>query len=390
MGDESFFLGSFHSSEETASVPQSSSAPVFGKFVYGTKYRRKKVRGNSVSCMSLCDPITDPINNIQKKLDVSDFLGTSPPIKTIAFSELKDMKRVAIGRNAIVYKAEFMSECVAVKVLMPGLEKYESVRREFLMEQRLLSSLRHPNIVRLIGCGEEGSQVFTVLEWLENSLQDLINLRAQNRLKRFFADSSGSCLPKYFPVILQISSVLRYLHEEVSLTSSKNGTIEITHRAIVPEHFRYNGTPQCNLKLTSFMGCHLLYRSRKGISEERMELCVAPNVTACALYYTPPEIALRISLSSKSDVYAFAILCWHLLKRKVPFFGLSRGDFMSRVIYKGERLRLPRSWCEEFCKVLESCWQNDPNSRPCMGEVHDKLVSISHILIEGSNGHRKS
>jgi hypothetical protein len=291
--------------------------------------------------------------------------------------------------------------------MMPGLERSAAVQAEFNMEQHLLHALRHPHIVRLIGCGQVagggGGQRFTVLEWLELSLEAPLPLPAKTRkthttFPRVFSESSAALFPTVLPVLLQISRALCLLHGEVPHTLEESGQLEIIHRAITPEHFRYNDDPQSGLKLTSFMACHITFRPHQNSSNiissrrrnssssggsktgsktgSRLDWCAAPNHPTTALCYTPPEVALRLSISTKSDIYAFALLSWQLMKSRKPFSGLSKSAFMSRVIYDGKRPKISNSWCAAFSSILEACWRNDPTARPPMHIVYDNLIMV--------------
>ena len=387
-----FFFSSVHSEVEESSIHQSYSAPVIQNksksplFNYKAKPKTQISLQRRTQGFSLSDPIA---SQVKTNLDISNLLGTFPPVHHIKYSDLKDMTKISLGRNSIMYKATYFSEPVAVKVMMPGLETFQSVQREFTLEQHLLSALNHPNIVRFIGCGhvdsvsveENSAQRFTVTEWLDNSLENVVNAKPKNSFRKIFKESSATYFPNVLPVMLQISDVLRFLHSEVPLSSDKSGKLEITHRAVIPEHFRYNENPQCGLKLISLMNCHLVYRPDKNSGEQKVEICASPGFNTCPLGYTPPEVALRLSISTKSDVYAFAILFWHILKRRAPFVDMSKGAFMSRIVYKGEKLKVSQSWCTDFRSLIECCWSNDPAYRPCMSVVHESLQCISRQYI---------
>ena len=276
----------------------------------------------------------------------------------------------------------------------------------------------------MLGCGQvdplskpTAVQRFTVLEWLEHSLEELTPTQSSSSAfhpRRVFAESSSRLFPTVLPVLLQVSAVLRYLHSEVSAPvpdegqpendscAGSAGKLEIIHRAVIPEHFRFNGdSPQAGgVKLTSFMACHLTWlppppnretgagtgtgtRTTTGRgSSGKLEWCAAPHHPTTALCYTPPEVAMRLSLSTKADIYAFALLAWQLMKSRKPYSGLSKSDFMYRVIYKSKRPKISRSWSESFSSLLEACWLSEPVGRPPMHVVHNNLLVICQQINE--------
>jgi hypothetical protein len=375
---------------DSSTLLERSSAPNMRK-----KYTsRDSERFSSARSKSLCNVSSVPSVQVYD-LVIRDF---SP--RNIDFSELKNMTQVHVGRVSIVYKAMYKSEVVGVKVMMSGLEKSDLIQAQFDMEQHVLSALEHPNIVRLVGTGHvdgsadiKGARRFTVLEWLDHSLDDFsaitsngVGKAVQNVLSLSSLSSSAKAFSTVLPVLEQIGSVLRYLHGGINSCRLKNadtfGSLEIVHRSIVPEHFRYSGNPSTGVKLTSFMTCSLTWRngSRGNVGADacvqRVCACPQPPVPP-TLGYTPPEVALRLSHSAESDIYAFALLSWQLMKKRRPFAHISKSNFMSQVIYKGARPKISKSWCEEFRVMLESCWRHEPSQRPPMNVVCQQLADLS-------------
>ena len=72
-------------------------------------------------------------------------------------------------------------EAAAIKVLSPTLAAEEGFRVRFEAEIESLKKLRHPNIVRLYGYGEQGGTLFYAMELVPGtSLED--ELRADAAL----------------------------------------------------------------------------------------------------------------------------------------------------------------------------------------------------------------
>mmetsp|Transcript_15237 Transcript_15237/g.25319 ORF Transcript_15237/g.25319 Transcript_15237/m.25319 type:complete len:452 (+) Transcript_15237:323-1678(+) len=375
-------------------LKSSSSAPTLRKYSSRDSEKAFAYKGRDLSSKSLNHTLSSPraLRSLHPISSIREVFTTEPSIPTIDVSDLTDMKRVCIGRVSVVYKALYQSAAVAVKIMMPGLEKSKQVQAEFDMEQQLLSTLAHPNIVRLIGCGlvdGPGSRRFTVLEWLDDSL-DKVSFSVKPSgvsgvLHNVFASpSSAKSFPRVLPVLKQIGSVLRYLHGEVVPChlndTRRTGRLEIVHRAVTPEHFRFNGEPSSGttptVKLISFMGCFLTWHPLDNAASVQ-RVCAVPQLPIPhSLCYTPPEVALRLSHSTESDIYAFALLSWQLTKNKIPFARMNKSKFMSQVIYKGVRPKLSKSWCRQFQCLLDSCWHGDPALRPPMSEVCEKLADV--------------
>jgi len=89
-----------------------------------------------------------------------------------------------------------------------------------------------------------------------------------------------------------------------------------------------------------------------------------------------PEVALKQPYNEKADVYSFGIMVWQMARDRVPFKGMSREEFMARVVQRGERPKLDKSWPSAFSSMLESCWNADHRLRPSFHELSDLLGKL--------------
>ena len=77
--------------------------------------------------------------------------------------------------------------------------------------------------------------------------------------------------------------------------------------------------------------------------------------------------------SKAADVFAFAMLAVEVFTGKIPFEGQKHEVVVLR-FSRGGRPEMPGNaqlvglTCAMW-RLLESCWQQDPNKRPAMGEV---------------------
>lgn len=61
---------------------------------------------------------------------------------------------------------------IAVKQL--SLDKSQQGESEFLSEVKMITSIQHKNLVRLVGCCSDGAQRLLVYEYMKNRSLDLI------------------------------------------------------------------------------------------------------------------------------------------------------------------------------------------------------------------------
>ena len=142
-----------------------------------------------------------------------------------------------IGRGGMgaVYEAIHVEtlEKAAVKVLLSPVEEDEELRLRFEIEIDTLKKLRHPNIVRLYGFGEEQQVLYYVMELVDGQ-----SLQQEFRQKRFF--SWGEVCK----IGLEIAQALKHAHDR-----------GIIHRDIKPANIllEYNG----EVKLSDFGIAHI-------------------------------------------------------------------------------------------------------------------------------------
>ncbi|XP_029124818.1 U-box domain-containing protein 35 isoform X4 [Cajanus cajan] len=202
---------------------------------------------------------------------------------TSSFSE--DLK-IGMGAYGIVYKCSLYHTTVAVKVLKTN-ENCES--KQFQQELEILSRIRHPNLLLLLGaCPDHGCLVY---EYMENgNLEDSL-LRKNNTAP----------IPWFerFRIAWEVASALAFLH------SSKPEPI--IHRDLKPANILLGRN------LVSKIGDIGLSTVLHSDNLSTMYNDTGPVGTLC---YIDPEYQRTGSISPKSDVYAFGMVILQLLTAK--------------------------------------------------------------------------
>ncbi|CAL9136226.1 unnamed protein product [Musa textilis] len=201
-----------------------------------------------------------------------------------------DHHKIGEGGYGPVYKCYLDHTAVAVKVLRPDAAQGRS---QFHQEVEILSCIRHPNMVLLLGaCPEYGCLVY---EYMANgSLED-----------RLFRRGNTPVIPwQYrFQIAAEIATCLLFLHHKKPEP--------LVHRDLKPG----------NILLDKY------YVSK--ISDVGLARLVPPSVadsvtryhmtsTAGTFYYIDPEYQQTGMLGVKSDIYSLGILLLQIITAKPP------------------------------------------------------------------------
>lgn len=198
------------------------------------------------------------------------------------FSEAKVVGSGAYGK---VYKCSIDHTPVAIKVLQSdALDKKE----EFLREVEVLSLLRHPHIVLLLGaCPEIGCLVY---EYMENgSLEDYI-----------LPGSGRAPLPWFirFRIVYEVACGLAFLHN--------SGPEPIVHRDLKP------GNILLDRNYVSKIGDVGLAKIISDVVPDNVTE-YRDSILAGTISYMDPEYQRTGTVRPKSDLYALGIIALQLL-----------------------------------------------------------------------------
>lgn len=274
-------------------------------------------------------------------------------IATCSFDENKLIGEGAYGK---VYKCSLDHTLVAVKTLRPD----DSDRKEeFLREVDVLSQIRHPHIVSLLGaCPEIRSLVY---EYMENgSLEDHI-LRRRGRPPLPW--------PIRFRIAFEIACGLAFLHH--------SKPEPIVHRDIKP------GNILLDKYYTSKIGDVGLAKIISDIVPDNITE-YRESIIAGTLFYMDPEYQRTGTLRPKSDLYSFGVILLQLLaachpKGLILKFenAMSRGTFLD--VLDKSVADWPLAEAVELAEVALKCCNLRCRDRP---ELETEVLPVLKRLAE--------
>ncbi|URE44182.1 STYKc [Musa troglodytarum] len=235
---------------------------------------------------------------------------------------------------------------------------------QFMTEVRILSSLRHPNLVTLYGCTSRRSrELLLVYEYVPNGT-------VADHLHGPRAGVAGLPWATRMSIAIETADALSFLHAF---------TPQIIHRDVKTNNILLDDS--FHVKVADFGLSRLFPVNATHVS-------TAPQGTPG---YVDPEYHRCYQLTDKSDVYSFGVVLVEIIASK-PAVDISRrrheinlADMAIAKIQNAELDQLvdPKLWCQLNCEKIRqvaevafSCLQADGDMRPTMKEVVEALRGI--------------
>ncbi|XP_042250664.1 tyrosine-protein kinase Fer isoform X2 [Thunnus thynnus] len=230
---------------------------------------------------------------------------------------------------------------VAVKTCKEDLPPELKIR--FLSEARILKQYDHPNIVKLIGVCTQRQPIYIVMELVPGG--DFLSFLRKKKdelktkqLLRFSVDAAAG---------------MAYLE-------SKN----CIHRDLAARNCLVGEGSV--LKISDF-----------GMSRQEDDgVYSSSGLKQIPIKWTAPEALNYGRYSSESDVWSYGILLWETFSLGVcPYPGMTNQQAREQV-EKGYRMACPQRCPDDVYKVMQRCWQYNPEERPKFSELQRDLAAI--------------
>ncbi|MBM3433080.1 MAG: serine/threonine protein kinase [Bacteroidetes bacterium] len=251
-------------------------------------------------------------------------------------------KLIGEGGMASVYEGEheMLGTKVAIKVLNPILSANAQIRERFRNEARLMATLDHPNITRVIDFDEQPQHLSIIMEYLDG--EDL-----SKKIKR-----SGPLAERaLIDTFSQTLSAFQYAHEK-----------GIVHRDIKPSNIFILSNGQ--VKILDF-GIAKLFGQGNDMTQTGTQM-------GTPVYMSPEQVKGDRSIDHRSDIYSLGVTFYFALNGKPPYNANteSQFDIFSKIVYEP----LPEiSQSHSFKHILSSA---------CHKNREERYQSCNEWLIE--------
>ncbi|KAF9793424.1 kinase-like domain-containing protein [Thelephora terrestris] len=256
------------------------------------------------------------------------------------------------GGYADVWKGELDGHPVAVKVLrVYSTSDFEKIKNRCYKEVVTWKSLRHPNVLPLLGVTMDDYHFAMVSEWMINgNINEFI--KANEDVNRF-------------ELLKDVTDGLLYMHGREMIHGDLKGAnilIDLSGHARIADFGLLtivsdptNLTPLSSVPgggTTRWMSPELLHPEQFGFKDSRP--------------------------TKGSDCYALGMVIFEVLGGQAPF-ACDKDFIVMRKVLDGERPERPRGvwFTDDLWQTLERCWVPQPVDRPTVQAVFEILGQLS-------------
>ncbi|XP_021274342.1 L-type lectin-domain containing receptor kinase IX.1-like [Herrania umbratica] len=281
-----------------------------------------------------------------------------------ATNNFSEQRKLGEGGFGAVYRGYLpdLDMVVAVKRISRGSKQG---KKEYVTEVKVISQLRHRNLVQLIGWCHDRSEFILVYEFMPNGSLDF----------HLFGQKIPLSWPVRYKISLGLASALLYLHEEWEQC--------VVHRDIKSSNVMLDSS--FNVKLGDFGLARL------------MDHELGPKTTGLAgtLGYLAPEYVSTGRASKESDVYSFGVVLLEIATGRKSTHGIENFE-MGLVAWVWDLYgqgKLPLAVDEKLNKEVDEkqveclmivglwCAHPDSSSRPSIRQA----IQVLNFDIEKPN-----
>lgn len=289
------------------------------------------------------------------------------------------------GNFGVVFKGKIVDVVegsgeveVAVKTLKE--EAAAEMVSSFVEEAKLMFTFDHPNILTIYGVCMSDFPYQMVFEYMEEGdLTQFLRSRASSSQRRLlFPFSYRSRTESSFsndPPSLTKSQLL-HISEQIASGMAYLSAKNHVHRDLACRNCLIK--KDLTIKIGDFgMSRNLYSRDYYRINGQ----AILP------VRWMSPEALIYGKFSVEGDVWSFGVVMWEVFSFALqPYYGISNEE-VTEFIRRGRTLRRPDYCPMDVFKVMQECWNMEPNDRPTFDELH-KMLNELHELASMSDDDR--
>ncbi len=270
--------------------------------------------------------------------------AVQPAVGGLRFDTLAE---IAVGTTARVDLCRTISpaagQLVAVKRLVPEIAADPTVSNRFLDEVWMTSALRHPNVVGVVGWGNDEHGAYLAVELVQG-----VSLA---RLMKTVFDTREE-FPERLVVYIGLC-VLRGLQAAHELTSDRGEALGLIHRDLGLQNVLvgFNG----DVKIADF-----------GLAKAKNRMTqTTSSLPTRAVGHLSPEELRGEEIDNRSDLYGVGVMLYELLAGRQPFVGKDELD-TARLILSAptpDPIRVRPRIDMALAATVRRCLEKNPEAR---------------------------
>ena len=267
-------------------------------------------------------------------------------------------KLIGLGATSEVYQGIYKGCDVSVKKIKIK-DLNDNSYKAYLNEISVLTSIKHRNIVTLLGTTVEENQLCIITEYCQGgTLYDLIN-------KKKNIEIPWNLKIKF---LIEISEAMIFLHKnEPSIIHRDLKSLNVLLTYQLSEK---NSNDHVSIKICDFGLSQIMSKENKNFNLNGIG----------SVQWMAPELIQNINydnITEKVDVYSFGIIIWELYARAQPYKGMSVSQIINYVCNEKGRpncdLIVKEDMPKGLFELMTKCWDKNPSSRPTFEEILEIL-----------------
>ena len=283
----------------------------------------------------------------------------------ITIEKYKIVREMGRGGMAVVYRAmdTMLERNVAVKMILSetdNKEKAEKLLKRFNREAKILASLSHPNIVKVLDYGEYESTPYLVMEFISGGA-----LKSKMGRPIPYAEAAALLIP--------IARALQHAHQQ-----------KIVHRDVKPENILINDSEQ---PMLSDFGILKLVDV-----EESHGLTGTGKIVGTPAYMSPEQIRGR-EVDGRSDMYALGVVFFEMITGRRPYNANTPIELSMQHLHDPipKAKQFIRDLPAEVDQVITKAIAKNPEDRyPTMGAFAQALEKLSGTTARTTTAERRA
>ncbi|XP_045603194.1 tyrosine-protein kinase transmembrane receptor Ror isoform X1 [Procambarus clarkii] len=278
-------------------------------------------------------------------------------------ANVRFMQELGEGAFGKVYKGELQgvspdgsSVLVAIKTLKENATA--KTRQDFHREVDLMTDLRHPNIVCLLGVVMKEEPMCMLFEHMsQGDLHEFLIAHSPRSDVSACSDDGMSQVvleqPDMLIIATQIAAGMEYLASH-----------HYVHRDLASRNCLVG--ENLTVKISDFGLSRDIYSSDYYRVQSKSLLPVR---------WMPPESILYGKFTTESDVWSFGVVLWEIFSYGLqPYYGYNNQEVID-MIRSRHLLPCPEDCPPRIYALMVECWHETPNRRPTFREIHGRLRS---------------